>query len=511
MAKKIERLVPGTSILEAMWNHKMSTEDALSEFIDNSFGEAAGNARRCQICFFKRTIEVIDTGEGIKDMDAMFQLAQSGSRSHESDIGRYGIGAKYAMTHFGKKVKVQTVHDGLYHQRTIDWNQVHKTGLWPYPYGGTGSSRRNAPVTIRNHGTIITISDFIKGRRRPIFDDLAKRLALRYRPLLRSGREISIEDLKSGFDVSLSERLLSAHFTGEEMTQEGIAADRPFKLHYAKIREYDKAVTGLHIAFGHRVIVHKDKLGDRTLPAQFYAEVTLSNKWKDCLSPDKTAITRYEDELLEALLRLLQSVITELDRTAQEIRITNILSLMSGTTTNLLRLRPRSVGEYQRIKPEPKEREKPDVPKPVPEPTPDDRERSQPRAEFGGKKDVEQDPPNGHTIIKFDLRDNIGVSAFRVEWNHNQCTVALNKQIETIAYAFQAPFKMAVIWPIIAAAFAYDCAEREHPEEMFIESIGLSADARSEIIPRVMKWVLDQRKADEDFNYEQEARLGASA
>ena len=171
-----ERLTPGTELLTALSAHRMSADIALSEFIDNAFGPAAGDAKSCSIEFQPDCIIITDNGRGIEDMNAMFTLAKSKSRSSKADIGRYGVGAKYAMLHFGDRVDVETVRKRRYHQRSVSWAYVRRSGKWPLAYRSAGKPTRKAPEPIRHGGTIITVSALHRGRRRIQMDWLCKRL-----------------------------------------------------------------------------------------------------------------------------------------------------------------------------------------------------------------------------------------------------------------------------------------------------------------------------------------------
>src|SRR6185503_15919314 len=89
-------LIPKTHIIKALVNAELPERHvtALSEFIDNALGEAAGNADTVKIQFDPYMIIVEDDGRGIENMNAMFTIGDSHSRLSSRDIGQFGYGAK---------------------------------------------------------------------------------------------------------------------------------------------------------------------------------------------------------------------------------------------------------------------------------------------------------------------------------------------------------------------------------------------------------------------------------
>jgi hypothetical protein len=61
-----ERLMPGTELLMALSAYRMSADGALLEFIDNSFGPAAGDSAMCRIELHSDRVIIRDRGRGMR-------------------------------------------------------------------------------------------------------------------------------------------------------------------------------------------------------------------------------------------------------------------------------------------------------------------------------------------------------------------------------------------------------------------------------------------------------------
>lgn len=466
-------------------------------FIDNAFGPAAGNAKSCRIEFHPDRVVIIDDGRGIDDMDAMFTLAKSRSRASKVDIGRYGVGAKYAMLHFGDRVDVETVRKRRYHQRSVSWAYVRRSGKWPLAYRSAGKPPRNAPESVRQGGTIITVSALHRGRRRVQMDWLCKRLTHRYLPALRQGRVITIADAAKGVERHLVEDAAAVNlWESDRRSFTGTAAERPFTVMAAMTREYEEALNGLHIAFGHRFIIKVDTLGGRRLPHLFYGEVQLGEEWKDCLSSDKSEIVRHHDELMESLAGLLGGWIDTLREYTEEARIEHINVQIEGALQSLLKVAFEERGSVSPVV--------------VPMRTIDsgknssEREDSaqaeppviQPPAQPGGdrgqvNKDVR---PTG---IKYRRDDALGKIPYRAQYDASGLLISLNGKLGPIAQAYERPFKMAALWPLICAAVANLCRRRANDLDDlfpgFEERLGISREAPDEMELRILAWLLEKQ------------------
>jgi hypothetical protein len=282
--KRIE--VPA-DILGLFFNWKMPTADALSELIDNAFGPAAGNASTCTIEFLRGSVKISDDGVGVRDMNALFTPGVSNSKYDEDDIGSYGVGGKFGIFHFGKKVTVKTVREGRLHSHTVDFGQAQKSGVWPYRYD---PDVWRSPAKDQR-GTTIEITELHRGRHRPSYEALCDTLAHRYLLATRGGRRITVRWMSSNRGPNpgvQNERVLGSEdiiklFEGDVKEFSGEINGKPFTVTAGDTKNYNPSLNGLWIGYGFRFIGREKSLNGRGLPSRFYGRVVLGKEWKTSL------------------------------------------------------------------------------------------------------------------------------------------------------------------------------------------------------------------------------------
>src|SRR6516164_1784467 len=184
-------------VLYAAINDRKPLIDFLSEAIDNSFAEGAGDADRVTIIIGNESITVEDNGCGIDDLNKLVALGSSGSYSAISDIGQYGQGTKCWMG-LAKKLEVRTIHNSLLHEHVFDMGPIWralKKGLndrWPNEYKGKGKA------TTQVSGTRIMLLNLVKGGPKIIVPSLVEELSRRYWAAIQAGKLITMIDARRG-------------------------------------------------------------------------------------------------------------------------------------------------------------------------------------------------------------------------------------------------------------------------------------------------------------------------
>ena len=331
----MKTLAPTTGILQTAIQSGMSHVDAVSEFVDNSFGPSAGDASEMMIVDTKDGTIFMDQGNGVSDINLLFRLGDGKSRASSTDIGRFGVGSKFGALTFGTNVTVMTVHEGKFHKFNVDWGKVLNSGKWPNAYDSEGASISKAPKAIRNGGTVIIVRDLHKGRPRPADKTYIKKLGIRFMPALLTGKnikvyraasisaaqeskflsEINIKDEFSKFLKSKVKRLEK-----HTITVNGKKAECEF----GEISDGDSTLTGVHITYGGRVIKTMDKIGQDRIPSKLFGRVDLSPSWKSCLSYNKTEITE-DAEALDAAIAVAAKEIMGRLRSEEQSKLTEKL------------------------------------------------------------------------------------------------------------------------------------------------------------------------------------------
>ena len=323
-----DTLIPHTGILMTATQSGMTSIDAVSEFVDNSFGPAAGNTDKIHMVETEDAVIFWDAGAGVRDINQLFRLGDGSSRNSAEDIGKFGVGSKFGALTFGTKVTVMTVHDGTFHKFSVDWGKVLQTGEWPRSYRGKGEPLSKAPKTIRNGGTVIVIQDLHPAKRRLRDATYVKALGLRFMPAFDSGKDIilsraktlssALESTKPGISIAAEfEKLIKTAIRGKLTTTlsvNGMTANCLF----GELRDGDRNLSGIHITYSGRVVttIH-GKLNGVQIPARLFGRIDLSSDWKNHLNYNKTVITHDTEELEEAIAEAGKPVIDKLTEAEQ--------------------------------------------------------------------------------------------------------------------------------------------------------------------------------------------------
>ena len=183
---------PDPQFLRAMQNQSWTVGGALSELVDNSFGPGRGDADWVEITHNtrKRTIAVLDNGQGMEAIGRLFQLGNTIGRT-PGDIGQYGSGGTMAILWLASKVSVWTLKDGLVSRDVVDWpTQIAKREFPQVRNDWRRANVTNTPPSLLNvgQGTLIHLQ---LARERAFHASNAQRdLARNYAPATRHGKQL---------------------------------------------------------------------------------------------------------------------------------------------------------------------------------------------------------------------------------------------------------------------------------------------------------------------------------
>jgi len=327
-------LAPTTSIIMTAAQSGMTAIDAVSEFVDNSFGPAAGNADEITIIDANDGILFWDKGNGVDDVNKLFRLGDGSSRNSSNDIGRFGVGSKFGALTFGTTVQVYTVRNGIFHKFTVNWEDVMNSGVWPNAYAGKGS--QTVPPNIRNMigkgGTIVLVTNLRTPKRKIEDETYIKRLGVRFMPSFETGKEINVYradtfnkalqgkyrkqiNINEAFKEFFSDAI--SNVQNEKLTVNG----NTVLLKYGELPTGERALSGIHITFGGRVIDTVVKVRDKSLPSKFFARVDLGKGYKEYLNYNKTVLLNGQEEIVDAVLVAAADLLEKLQNEADEAEI----------------------------------------------------------------------------------------------------------------------------------------------------------------------------------------------
>lgn len=465
-------LIPKTHILRALVNAELPERHvtALSEFLDNSLGEGAGNAREVTIYYDEKKIGIVDNGTGIKDLNVMFTLGDSASRLNDKDIGQYGYGSKVGALYLAWESHVATFCEGQYHEYQVDWKKVMETGKWPEEYKGEGKkSPRYGNLTGYTHGTEIWLYNRHKGR---IWQGptLAEHLAHIFRPALLKGRKIRLIYNGRGRrqDWDLSDYLGKFRLI-REMRVKGAVNGKSFTIHAGRSKLLSGRLNAIHIAFGHRFIESARNLIHRYVPAELYAEVVLGKEWKSSISANKSGLSDDHDALLVEVEKLIAPLIDELEAEAENIEIKGFTFELERETEELIeginkvKHGDHSPGQIEEVRVgEGRGGENPDQPGDIKE---QEVEIATPNGKFGADHFKKEKKRFGVKINREPMEDRVTKVSFN---DVEGIKVTFNKNLKIVNFAFKEKNRSRLFSDLFHALLD-DCELTETHRRMFPE------------------------------------------
>lgn len=336
---KLERrdITPTVQLIKALQSQDWEAKGAISEFVDNSFGEARGNAGRVLIRWNQRTRElsILDNGQGMKDVGDLFQLGLTVGRSPR-DIGKYGVGGTMGLVWLGEQADVWTKSKGQMSSAHVIWSELtartDPTDWHIEQQGWQTASLANTPSELldETHGTLISLS--VPRSKRFHANTIKTELAKRYAPGLRAGRRLRWETVSARGAIA-SEELASPWFLPD-----------PVHINFAlALGDRDLFVQGsigldptlgpdeskIAIGFGHRIVMSTSDCYTSPDGARSYSGlgvagyIDLQDGWQDYLTTAKTDFTDAElyDHLMAALFQQLEPLLAKADKGSETLQL----------------------------------------------------------------------------------------------------------------------------------------------------------------------------------------------
>lgn len=444
---------PKTHMLKSMVHADLPEGplSALNEFIDNSLGTSAGNAETVSIVYTSDKLVILDDGQGVHDLNALFTIGDSQSRLFDSDIGNFGWGSKVGALYLGWTVTAETVRDNRYHINSVDFEEVCNSGEWNDTYEGKGSKPSKSKLL---KGTRITIG---KRHRRFSTKPMAEKLAFIYAPALRNGHEIRLTQFKDNgellHDLKLSTLVDKVKLndlvefsvsipdgrTGEPKTafvRAGALVDRKARLN------------GVHIAFGHRVIRTETRLR-KSLPSKLYVDVQLDKSWKQSLTATKNDVRFDKDELMGAIEDGIVDLIELLNTEMKEKRVEFLNAQISKAFNESIAALNADPGMFAAVgKAATKRGVRGNADKPSkPADGPNEKDETKGKFTPGDNNDADERKERKHPYgLKFNIEPLGAEQVFRIDPSDSELCVSLNSDIESLERAYAAPLQGFAIW-----------------------------------------------------------------
>jgi hypothetical protein len=300
--------VPTPRVLLSVRNHKWTPAEALAELIDNSFGEARGNAQDVYVNVDRRTkvVEVYDNGRGCDDISDLFTLGKGTRERGENDIGLYGVGGSEALLWLADKVTVASLRGGQSSSTTVDWGKQLRREEFPeVDNGWRKATPGNTPEALLalGQGTYIRLK-LHKGVRLPFDGDqrsaLRKPIAKLFAAGLLTGRRIiwNDEPLEPFLPDIDHARDVSFHVVVE--TEDGKKLGAYVNAGPAapgKVITVENST--LAVMFAYRTIEWTRDCYDGFTGAGLAGTIALGNEWREYITTTKDG---FADENLRAAL-----------------------------------------------------------------------------------------------------------------------------------------------------------------------------------------------------------------
>jgi hypothetical protein len=193
LRRQLYDTTPLTNVLFGLASQKWNVPGAISELIDNSFGELRGNAKHVWITYntLARQFSVLDDGVGMDHVGSLFQLGKTIGRGPK-DIGKYGQGGTMAILWLPTAVSIWTMRDGKVMYDDVRWADYRDRTEFPQVNDTwETASLRNTPAELLElgHGTLIRMQ--LRDGRTFQADAVQRELSRLYAPGLRKDYKIT--------------------------------------------------------------------------------------------------------------------------------------------------------------------------------------------------------------------------------------------------------------------------------------------------------------------------------
>lgn len=352
---------PNPRFLRALQNQRWTASGAISELVDNSFGEGRGNANTVRITWdaTHHVLTVLDNGNGMDALHRLFKLGDTVGRS-PGDIGEYGAGGTWALIWLARSVSVWTMRDGKTAHAAVDWDeQIARDAFAEIDDSWRLASASNTPTELleEGHGTLIRLH--IPAKRKIHVGNVQKDLARSYGPALRYGRRLVWQTVGRGSTGEIKELhdlmqipdprefLIEFELDGQTLVAHGQAG---------VVENGTVSQSGMAICFGPRLLtLTKDcfKAPDGELFAGIglmgYAD--LMDGWRGFLSTTKSSVDddRAWDLLMAGLFKFLRPMLDELEQTRRKLLFDDLALELKDLFNGALKVK---VDEGGRLEPD---------------------------------------------------------------------------------------------------------------------------------------------------------------
>jgi Histidine kinase-, DNA gyrase B-, and HSP90-like ATPase len=330
----MKKAIPTGRILHGIRSRKWSIPDAISELIDNSFGELRGKADTVTIQWDakKRILGILDNGRGMKDVADLFTLGE-GTISGAGDNGVFGMGGSEALLWLADHAVVETLRAELIGGRVARGRANWKNCVERQDFPTIDSQWRPAtPATCttelldRGHGTLILLR--LRDGLRVYPEVIRDQLSRRYGVGLRTGRRIlwvdgvgeeAVITPVQPWNPGEMKDVITATVTIEQGLSAHVVAGRVDGL---SVRHSKLAVNYLY----RQIKETTEGFGRIVQGAVGY--VDLSPEWLQCLTTTKDDIRedcrQLEAELMRQIAEILRPLVEQLEQAKLEKVFTNV-------------------------------------------------------------------------------------------------------------------------------------------------------------------------------------------
>lgn len=255
------------------------------ELVDNSFD---ANATCVQLSWPGGNVfSIEDDGIGCSDLVRMITLGDR-MEYDSTSMGRYAVGAKYAMIWLWGRSVIETCGEAGVWQISADWDSIARSES-PYPNKQEVGTRGKCGTKITCYGE----------RNAPEFKRLIADLGNTYTPAIEAGKRIVVWTPQISAPRSLVPRRWPRC---SEMIDESIeAAGRSVRIRMGRVSEgcdntYER---GFAFERDYRVICESSLGAGCYSTSRIAARITLGKEWE--LTTNKDDFTEFKDELAEAI------------------------------------------------------------------------------------------------------------------------------------------------------------------------------------------------------------------
>lgn len=338
-------------------NERIEHHVAIGEMIDNAF-DAGATSVTVEFNSKKGFVLVTDNGNGCSEPNVIITPGER-QQHRTTKLGRYGIGAKNFAFFYGGPDHIVNVDSitptGTRHTAGVNWKWAKRENKWVVEVGDP------VPADASRHGTSIKIAS-TQLRKLPVgkdFESMIDKLNFTYSRALRGvtgGGRRSIVIIRDGEAVQLSGWEPPQLVEPIDVTVEVSGRRARVRAGIVADGQINKR-SGLTYFYNYRVIIpHTSKgCGDYD-KSRFCGFVELLDGWS--LTKNKDNISANEDELFDAVFRVVEPALKKAASTAHVIQSRELndraqahLDAMTGHEPDAKAKRGPRTGEHGSVEP----------------------------------------------------------------------------------------------------------------------------------------------------------------